>query len=54
MEQIYDENLLFQAEYLTIKEKLGNVGLIRYRLGFPNLEVKYSLTNHLLNYLVED
>ncbi|MGB9814117.1 MAG: AAA family ATPase [Thermovenabulum sp.] len=54
VEQIYAENLLFQAGYLTIKEKLGNEGLIRYRLGFPNLEVRYSLTNHLLNYLVED
>ncbi|SHM92160.1 PD-(D/E)XK nuclease superfamily protein, partial [Caldanaerovirga acetigignens] len=32
----------------------GREGLIRYKLGFPNLEVKYSLSNYLLNYLVED
>jgi hypothetical protein len=54
LDHIYVENLLFQAGYLTIKSKEGREGLIRYRLGFPNLEVKYSLSNYLLNYLVED
>ncbi len=36
--------LLFQTGYLTIKEKIRN----RYRLGYPNLEVKESMLQHLI------
>jgi hypothetical protein len=54
VDEIYVENLLFQTGYLTIKEKLPGEGLVRFRMGYPNLEVKYSLTNYFLHYLVQD
>ncbi|TYT76312.1 ATP-binding protein [Desulfobotulus mexicanus] len=54
VDMIYVENLLFQTGYLTIKEKMPGEGMIRFRMGYPNLEVKYSLTNYFLNYLVQD
>ena len=56
IDNIFIENLLFQTGYLTIKERtaLDGDAIIRYRLGYPNLEVKYSLTNVLLNSLVSD
>jgi len=45
---ISTEALLFQTGYLTIaaEEIIGAV--LRYRLRFPNLEVRYSLMNALL------
>ncbi|MDK2921198.1 MAG: hypothetical protein PWR24_755 [Desulfonauticus sp.] len=45
---IEPENILFQAGYLTIvgKRWLGN--RLFYRLRYPNLEVKASLTDYLL------
>ncbi|MBF0243089.1 MAG: AAA family ATPase [Desulfamplus sp.] len=56
IDHIFIENLLFQTGYLTIKDRisLDGDGIMRYRLGYPNLEVKYSLTNVLLNSLVAD
>ena len=49
---IATEALLFQTGYLTItgEERLG--GRVRYRLGYPNREVRQSLNESLLGYLV--
>ena len=54
IERIEVETLMFQAGYLTIKEKkiIGN--RIKYILTYPNLEVKISLLDFLLNYLVDN
>ena len=48
------EALLFQTGYLTItgEENLG--GKVVYRLGYPNREVRQSLNDRLLRYLVRD
>lgn len=48
VDQIEPETLLFQTGYLTIKEKQQVGGAIMYELSFPNLEVKMSLTDHIL------
>jgi len=42
------ETLLFQAGYLTILEERGLPGVEAYRLGFPNQEVRQSLSDHYL------
>jgi len=54
VDDIATEALLFQTGYLTItgEENLG--GNILYRLGYPNREVRQSLNDHLLRYLVRD
>ena len=51
---IATEALLFQTGYLTIlgEERLG--GRNRYRLGYPNREVRHSLNESLLGHLVRD
>jgi hypothetical protein len=51
VEHVRLETLLFQTGYLTIEsvEQLGAEWF--YSLRYPNLEVKSSLTNYLLNYL---
>ena len=51
---IATEALLFQTGYLTIasEERLG--GRVRYRLGYPNREVRQSLNDSLLGRLVRD
>jgi len=54
IDYIFVETLLFQTGYLTIEgvEELANIR--KYRLGFPNLEVKSSFANYILNYFVSD
>ena len=54
VDDIATEALLFQTGYLTItgEEALG--GRVRYRLGYPNREVRQSLNECLLGYLVRD
>ena len=54
VDDIATEALLFQTGYLTItgEENLG--GKIVYRLGYPNREVRQSLNDQLLRYLVRD
>ena len=42
------ENLLFQTGYLTIKNEHRAAGKMFYKLGYPNMEVKSSLTDHIL------
>ena len=54
VDDIATEALLFQTGYLTItaEEDLG--GKPVYRLGYPNREVRQSLNESLLRYLVKD
>ena len=54
VDEIATEALLFQTGYLTItgEENLGGASF--YRLGYPNREVRQSLNESLLRYLVKD
>ena len=45
---IAPEALLFQTGYLTVLERLEQAGSARYRLGYPNREVRQSLNRDLL------
>ena len=54
VDDIATEALLFQTGYLTIVEEVNRGGRIRYRLGYPNREVRQSLNESLLGYLVRD
>ena len=46
--------LLYQAGYLTIKEVRETlIGTAKYKLYFPNIEVKQSFTSHLLTYFLD-
>ena len=54
VDDIAPEALLFQTGYLTIKGEADRGGRIRYRLGYPNREVRQSLNEHLLRHLVRD
>ncbi|MDH3349768.1 MAG: ATP-binding protein [Desulfobulbaceae bacterium] len=51
---IEPQTLLYQTGYLTIKEKYQRAGQIRYRLGYPNFEVKTSLMDSILNRFAPD
>ena len=42
------ETLLFQTGYLTILDEKNRNGFTRYRLGYPNQEVRQSLNEHML------
>ena len=48
------EALLFQTGYLTILQEEDRDGRIRYRLGYPNREVRQSLNERLLEGLLPD
>ena len=48
------EALLFQTGYLTITDEVERGGRIRYRLGYPNQEVRQSLNERLLMALLPD
>ena len=48
------EALLFQTGYLTIRNVEDRTGRTRYRLGYPNHEVRQSLNEHLLNALLPE
>ena len=50
----FDEALLFQTGYLTIVDEEDAGGRIRYRLGYPNQEVRQSLNERLLIALLPD
>ena len=54
VDDIATEALLFQTGYLTIAGEDTRGGRIRYRLGYPNREVRQSLNECLLGYLVRD
>ena len=49
--EIATEALLFQTGYLTIEESSHRAGRTRYRLGYPNREVRQSLNEVLLKRL---
>ena len=49
---IAPEALLFQAGYLTVLNRENRGGRVRYRLGYPNLEVRASLNRALLDDLL--
>ncbi len=54
VEYITAETLLFQTGYLTIA-KFEQIGSFRrYTMTYPNMEVKSSLTNSILNTLAKD
>ena len=48
------EALLFQTGYLTVLDHENRNGVIRYRLGYPNREVRQSLNERLLMALLPD
>ena len=48
------EALLFQTGYLTIVDEVDTGGRVRYRLGYPNQEVRQSLNERLLVALLPD
>ena len=48
------EALLFQTGYLTILAEESQNGRVRYRLGYPNLEVRQSLNERLLMALLPE
>ena len=49
VEAIAPEALLFQTGYLTVIERLASAGGPRYRLAYPNREVRQSLNRDLLS-----
>ena len=54
VDDIAPEALLFQTGYLTVAGEANRGGRIRYRLGYPNREVRESLNEHLLRHLVRN
>ncbi len=50
IEHLEPETLLFQTGYLTIKKEISLGSRRSYLLGFPNLEVRMSFTDVLLNH----
>ncbi len=54
VDDIATEALLFQTGYLTITDAEDLGGKVVYRLGYPNREVRQSLNESLLRYLVKD
>ena len=54
VDHIATEALLFQTGYLTITDEFDFGGKTLYRLGYPNREVRQSLNESLLRYLVRD
>ncbi|MDT8442346.1 MAG: AAA family ATPase, partial [Desulfuromonadales bacterium] len=51
IESIELEPILFQAGYLTIRQRLQAGAMTMYQLCFPNLETRYSFNDHVLGYL---
>ncbi len=54
IEKIQLETLLFQSGYLTIIGQRQQGARQIFELSYPNLEVKMSLTDFILDYLIED
>ncbi len=48
------ETLLFQAGYLTVVDMERKGGRLVYRLTYPNMEVKLSLTDYLLDNFINN
>ncbi len=49
VDRIYPQTILFQTGYLTIRSVKKRLSFLKYTLSWPNLEVKASFSNHLLN-----
>ena len=54
VEHIATEALLFQTGYLTIRQAEWRGGKMAYRLGYPNQEVRQSLSESVLGRLTGD
>ena len=54
VDEMSTEALLFQTGYLTIVDETDTGGRIRFRLGYPNQEVRQSLNERLLMALLPD
>ena len=54
IENIEVETIMFQAGYLTIKKVIEIFGSKTFTLTFPNLEVRKSFNDYLLDYLTEN
>lgn len=53
VDRIYPQTLLFQTGYLTIVDKKRRGYMNKYVLSWPNLEVKMSFNNYLLNTFID-
>ena len=53
VDRIAPQALLFQSGYLTITGRERRGGATRYRLGYPNQEVRQSLNESLLDHLAK-
>ena len=49
IDNIEPKTLLFQSGYLTIKDVTTVMGRLKFKLQFPNFEVKTSLNEYLIN-----
>ena len=54
VDELAIEALLFQTGYLTIAGEKNQGGRIRFRLGYPNFEVRQNLNERLLAALLPD
>ena len=54
VDEMSTEALLFQTGYLTIVGETDTGGRVRYRLGYPNQEVRQSLNERVLTALLPD
>ena len=54
VERIDIEVLLYQAGYLSIKDVIESKRGTKYKLYFPNYEVKSSFNDYLIEYLIKD
>ncbi len=52
IENISTEALLFQTGYLAIMKESKTGGILKYHLGYPNREVRQSLTETMLGNLI--
>ena len=52
IENLSIETIMFQSGYLTIKEMIKKRNRVKYKLEFPNMEVKISFFDYLLNTIV--
>jgi len=53
VERLEIETLLFQTGYLTIRETRHMGGMRWFQLGYPNQEVRQSLTDYILSFLTD-
>ncbi len=54
VDSVEPENLLFQTGYLTVEDETRVAGKTFYKLRYPNMEVKSSLSDYILNIYCPD